>query len=91
MKTLERLPLDNVGGVRSTVNLGRICKDFGRITSDNVGGDLQTFGRITSHNVECQLTPPNIVRGNPSKVLVDPSQVECQPTCNETAEILINN
>ena len=39
MKTLEGLPLTVFilgGGSQLTVNLGRICKDFGRITSDNV-------------------------------------------------------
>ena len=45
-----------------TINLGRICKDFGRITSDNVdpGGQstinlgriYKDFGRITSDNVD---------------------------------------
>ena len=38
MKTLQGLPLTMlilVGG-QSTVNLERICKDFTRITSDNV-------------------------------------------------------
>ena len=52
----------------STVNLGRICKDFGRITSDSVdpvgGGELidsqlrkdwricKDFARITSESVD---------------------------------------
>ena len=47
-----------------TLNLERICKDFGRITSDNVdpGGSINTqlgkdqvainFGRIASDNVD---------------------------------------
>ena len=43
------------------VTLERICKDFGRITSDNVdcrlidghlGKDLQRLSRITSDNVD---------------------------------------
>ena len=49
-------------GGRSTLNLERICRDFGRITSDNVdpgGGRLtlnlericRDLGRITSDNV----------------------------------------
>ena len=37
MKTVEGLPLTVfILGGQSTVNLGRICKDFGRITSDSV-------------------------------------------------------
>ena len=36
-KTLEGLPLTIlILGGQSTVNLGRICKGFGRITSDNL-------------------------------------------------------
>ena len=39
MKTLQGLPLTVLilgGGGQSMVNLERICKDFARITSDNV-------------------------------------------------------
>ena len=50
-------------GGQLTVNLERICEDFGRITSDNVdpggsidgqlGKDLhEDFARITSDNVD---------------------------------------
>ena len=50
-------------GGQSTVNLGRICKDFGRITSDsvdpgwgqltvNLGRICKDFGRITSDSVD---------------------------------------
>ena len=38
-KTLQGLPLIMLihgGGVQSTVNLGGICEEFARITSDNV-------------------------------------------------------
>ena len=64
MKTLEGLPLTMlILGGQSTLNLERICDDFGRITSDNVdpgGGQLMVnlericndFGTITSHNVD---------------------------------------
>ena len=52
-----------LGGGRSTLNLERICEDFGRITSDNAdpGGGQSTlnleriredFGRITSDNAD---------------------------------------
>ena len=56
-----------LGGGRSTLNLERICRDFGRITSDNVKGSWKgeggrstlnlerihrDFGRITSDNVD---------------------------------------
>ena len=50
------------GGHRSTLNLERICRDLGRITSDNVhpGGQStlnlerihRDFGRIASDNVD---------------------------------------
>ena len=66
-KTLEGLPLTMLilgVGVDSTLNLERIRKDFGRITSDNTdpwgGGHLtlnlericKDFGRITSDNTD---------------------------------------
>ena len=65
MKTLQGLPQTVLilGRGRSTVNLGRICKDFARITSDSVdpgGGQLtvnlgrihKDFARITSYSVD---------------------------------------
>ena len=64
MKTLEGLPLTVlIVGDQSTVNLGRIHEDFGRITSDSVdpGGGQSTVnlgriyedcGRITSDSVD---------------------------------------
>ena len=66
-KTLEGLPLTMLilggGWGQLTLNLERICKDFGRIASDNVdpgGGQLtlnlericKDFGRIASDNVD---------------------------------------
>ena len=62
-KTLEGLPLTMlILGGWSTLNLERIHKDFGRITSDNVdqGGQLtlnlericKDFGRIASDNID---------------------------------------
>ena len=64
-KTLEGSPLTMLilGGGRSTLNLERIHKDFGRITSDNAdpGGGRSTlnlerirkdFGKITSDNAD---------------------------------------
>ena len=65
-KTLEGLPLTMLilGGGRSTLNLERIRKDFGRIASDNAdpgGGGRSTlnlerirkdFGRIASDNAD---------------------------------------
>ena len=65
-KTLQGLPLTMLilGWGRLTVNLGRICKDFARIASDNVnpwggvqstvnlGGISEEFARITSDNVD---------------------------------------
>ena len=64
VKTLEGSPLTMlILGGRSTINLERICEDFGRITSDNAdlgGGRLtlnlerihKDFGRITSDNAD---------------------------------------
>ena len=63
MKTLQGLPLKVlIWEDQSTVNLGRICKDFARITSDSVdlGGQLtvdfrricEDFARITSESVD---------------------------------------
>ena len=64
-KTLQGLPLTVlIPGGQSTVNLGRIHKDFARITSDSVdpggGGQLtvnlgrihKDFARITSDSVD---------------------------------------
>ena len=62
-KTLEgsRRIASDPGGVQLTLNLERICKDFGRIASDPGGGGRLTlnlerihkdFGRIASDNVD---------------------------------------
>ena len=56
MKTLEGLPLTMlILGGQSTVNLGRICKDFGRITSDSVdpqGADQQSTWEGSAKTLE---------------------------------------
>ena len=65
-KTLEGLPLTvlilGVGG-QSTVNMGRICKDFGRITSDSVdpgGFDQQSTLEGSTNTLEGLPPPPNL-------------------------------
>ena len=69
------------GGGWSTLNLERICKDFGRITSDNIdlGGSIDTQLEkdpqrlLEDHFWQCWsgVEPPriNIGRGNPDKSL----------------------
>ena len=58
MKTLQGLPLTIlILGGQLTVNLERICNEFGRITSDNVdpgGQSMINFGKIRKDfGVDC--------------------------------------
>ena len=91
-KDFRRIASDPGGGGQLTLNLERIHKDFGRIASDPGGVDRHSTWERSTKTLEGSpltmlilggwkgLPRINIVRGNPSKVFVDPFQVECQLT-----------